>query len=342
MLSKEDSQLLSESAKKCTDAKERERLRALYAISIGHPISTVAEIFCVDEATVYRWIDRWQEEKNLQIKPREGRPPSLDKEDKQEIKKLIKEGNPQEHGINANAWTCKELRIYFLNKGKDVSEESLRVCLKRMGAKYVKATLRYAEADLKEQRKFARRFLRDMNTKPNSIVVLFEDEMSANTSARRGYGWTFEERLVIKAPQRNKQRLNCFGAVNPLKGEVIEISTREAKAPGFIRLLEKILKKYPGRRIWLYLDRGPVHRSIKVKHFLEKHNRLELKFLPPYSPDMNPQEHWWGYKREKFLNNFSFSSRHQMALGMAKFTRNVPAEQIKQTCSLAPLYSPLH
>lgn len=342
MLSQEDSQCLRESASKCKDAKEVQRLRALYAVSIGHPIPKIAEIFCVDEATVYRWIERWQEEKDLQDKPREGRPQSLDQEDKREVKKLVKGSTPQEHGINASAWTCKELRLFFLGRGKDVSEESLRVCLKRMGARYVKATLKYAEADLKEQEKFARKFMRDMRAKSNSIVVLFEDEMSANTSARRGYGWTFEERLVIKAPQRNKERLNCFGTVNPQRGEIVEISTKEAKAPGFIRLLEKTLKKYPGRRIWMYLDRGPVHMSAKVRHFLERHCRLELRFLPPYSPDLNPQEHWWGYKRKKLLDNLSFSSRHQMALSMARFTRRVPAEQVRQTCSLAPITNLLH
>jgi transposase len=342
MLSQEDSQLLRESASECKNAKERERLRALYAISIGHPVPQVAEIFCVDEATIYRWIEHWEEEKNLRDKPREGRPPSLDKEDKREVKKLLKESSPQEHGINASTWTCRELRLYFLGKGKDLSEETLRVCLIRMGAKYVKATLKYAEADLKDQEKFARRFMSDMKAKANSIAILFEDEMSANTSARRGYGWTFEERLVIRAPQSNKQRLNCFGAVNPLKGEVIEIATKEAKAPGFIRLLEKILKTYPRRRIWMYLDRGPVHRSSKVQRFLEKHSRLELRFLPPYSPDMNPQEHWWNFKRQKFLNNLSFSSGHSMALRMARFTRTVPAEQVRQTCSLAPITNLLH
>lgn len=342
MLSEEDSQLLRELASKCKDVREVQRLRALYAVSIGHPIQSVAQIFCVDESTIYRWIEHWEAGKNLRDKPREGRPPSLDEKDKQEIKKLIKGSSPQEHGINATTWTCRELRLYFLKKGKEISGESLRVCLKRMGAKYVKATLKYAEADPKEQERFAGQFMRDMKVKPNSVVILFEDEMSANTSARRGYGWTFEERLVVKAPQRNKERLNCFGAVNTSKGEVIQISTKEAKAPGFIRLLEKILRTYPRRRIRIYLDRGPVHRSSKVQRFLEKHRRLELKFLPPYSPDMNPQEHWWGYKRMKFLNNHCFTSGHSMALGIARFTKNTPAEQIRQTCSLAPIYNFLH
>ena len=48
-----------------------------------------------------------------------------------------------------------------------------------MGARYVKATLEYAEtysADVvREREEFARQFTRDMNAKPEDVVILFED-----------------------------------------------------------------------------------------------------------------------------------------------------------------------
>lgn len=40
----------------------------------------------------------------------------------------------------------------------------------------------------------------------------------------------------------------------------------------------------------------PVHRSAKVRQFVESTNgRLELFFLPPYSPNLNPSEHIWNW-----------------------------------------------
>lgn len=337
MLSKEDSNLLNELAKSCKDAKERERLRALYAVSIGHPVQTVAQIFSVDEATIYRWIEKWKTDKDLSDEPREGRPEKLTEKDKDGIKKLLDENNTKKHGMNASFWDTKELQIYFAEKGRKISRETLRAALKKMGAKYVKATLKYAEADLAAQRKFARQFLKEMRSKPNSVVILFQDEMAANCSARKGYGWTFEDRLYVKAPQNNRKKINCFGAVNPIKGEVIEMSSNIAKAPAFIRFLDKIHEKYKRKNVWIYLDNLKVHTSDKVKEWLEFHPSIELKFMPPHSPELNLQEQWWNYKRMKLLNNRSFATPHQLAIAMGWFAKKTSSATIRSVCSFAPI-----
>jgi transposase len=134
--------------------------------------------------------------------------------------------------------------------------------------------------------------------------------------------------------------VNCFGAVNPFNGEAIEMSSGQAKAPAFIRFLQsKLLDRHPKKRIIVYLDKGPVHRSKAVKKFLMENPRLEIRFIPPYSPELNPVEQWWGYKRMKFLNNRSFASQHHIALAMAGFIRNTAPETVLDVCSLEPLQS---
>ena len=88
-----DEQLLRELAIHCKDAKERTGYLALHAFSKGYAVPSVSEIFCVDESTIYRWMERWQEEKNVHDKGKTGRPPVLDDGDKKEIKRLIEENN---------------------------------------------------------------------------------------------------------------------------------------------------------------------------------------------------------------------------------------------------------
>lgn len=43
----------------------------------------------------------------------------------------------------------------------------------------------------------------------------------------------------------------------------------------------------------------------KSKGFVLPDN-LRLSFLPPYSPELNPQEHLWDELREKFFHNRIF------------------------------------
>ena len=78
----EDKSILHQLAKDCKDAKEQNRYLALHAVSIGESVSRIAKIFCVDESIIYRWIEKWKEERNLADRPKEGRPPSLNDEDK--------------------------------------------------------------------------------------------------------------------------------------------------------------------------------------------------------------------------------------------------------------------
>lgn len=334
-----DESLLKRLASECKDAREKVRYLALHAIANGHPLELVAEIFCVDQSNVHRWIARWEEEKNLADKPREGRPPSFTGRDKKKIGELVRENDPGKHGLNASFWDCKELQKYFFQKGRTVSMESIRRCLKSMGARYVKAEHEYPEADVKLQREFARQFLSDLAEKEDSDVFLFQDEMSAGCTPRKGYGWTFEKKLVVKAPQSERKRLNCFGAVDPLGGRVIEMSSKNSKADAFVSFLGKTCRSYADKNIRIYLDNLPVHKSGKVKKFLKRHPNFNMKYLPPYSPNLNLQEYWWAYKRKKLLNNRYFHSQHQLATTMNSFCKRTSPEQIRQTCSLAPITS---
>ena len=215
---------------------------------------------------------------------------------------------------------------------------SERYALLGMGAHYVKAQIQYREADLQKQREFALQFLRDLERKTDDMALLFQDEMSGCTSPHKGYGWTFSDRLIVKAKQSHKERLNVFGATDPLSGSRIQLATKVAKAPAMIKFLDKVLKAYRNKReICVYLDNGPVHRSKLVKLWLAVHPKVKFKWLPPYSPDLNPQELEWGHDRRKFLNNHEFANGKQLAMKLSWFVRRLEPEVVRSVCSLIPI-----
>ncbi len=328
---------LKDLAAHCKDAKERERLRALYALSIGKPPKLVCEIFAVHEDTLREWTEKWEEEQCVKDKPRPGRPSFLNEDEKQQIRHLVDENNPSKHGFNASSWDCKLLMLYFAKKGKVVSIECVRRSIVSMGGHYVKAVLQYPEADEQQRIEFAKELLKE--EKEANVVIFFEDEMSAETTARAGYGWTFDERLVIIAPQRKRKRLNYFGAVNPYSGETIEIASASAKAPSFIRLLRKIYNTHSRELVRLYIDSARPHKSKLVKRFLERHSNIQVHYMPFYSPELNPREHWHNHVRQKLLNNQSYKGALSLARALHSFTKNTPLEVIKSVCTLKPIYS---
>ncbi len=50
------------------------------------------------------------------------------------------------------------------------------------------------------------------------------------------------------------------------------------------------------RRIFLIVDSGAAHKSKKTRAFVESQkNKLELFYLLPYSPELNPDELVWNH-----------------------------------------------
>ena len=64
----------------------------------------------------------------------------------------------------------------------------------------------------------------------------------------------------------------------------------------FIEFLKALIKSVAAEKIFLIVDGSSIHKSKKVKAFLEKdeiRDCLELFFLPGYSPELNPDEWVW-------------------------------------------------
>ena len=81
-------------------------------------------------------------------------------------------------------------------------------------------------------------------------------------------------------------------------------------ADGSIRSREvlrflKHLRRHFGHGVIILWDRAMIHRSKTVPAFLHQSRRwLEVEFLPPYAPDLNPDEWFWNHLKYRKLANF--------------------------------------
>jgi transposase len=57
------------------------------------------------------------------------------------------------------------------------------------------------------------------------------------------------------------------------------------------------------KKIILYLDNVRFHHAKLLKNFLSVHPKLEIRYLPSYSPDFNPVERVWWYMRKSITHN---------------------------------------
>lgn len=69
--------------------------------------------------------------------------------------------------------------------------------------------------------------------------------------------------------------------------------------------LRHLLRHVRGRVIVIWDNINP-HRAVAVRRFVVEHNRrMSVEFLPPYSPELNPDEWLWRYLKHVELANFA-------------------------------------
>ena len=66
-------------------------------------------------------------------------------------------------------------------------------------------------------------------------------------------------------------------------------------------------------------DCGSFHHTQKVEAYLEQHkDRLEVKWLPPYCPDLNDIERTWRKLKATHASNFLFNSLDELVANVQK------------------------
>ncbi len=93
----------------------------------------------------------------------------------------------------------------------------------------------------------------------------------------------------------SRSSVNMISAISP-SGELRFLSQEGSVTAEVFATFLKRLARTAEAKILLVVDGHPVHRAKKVQQVLAGlDHRIELFFLPPYAPDLNPDELVWGH-----------------------------------------------
>jgi transposase len=177
----------------------------------------------------------------------------------------------------------------------------VRKFLKGLGLKFRKLGMIPAKADPAEQAKFLDERLgpRLRQARRLKRVVCFVDAAHFVHGTFLGYLWCFA-RLLIRGPSGRK-RFNVLGAIDAVTRQLTTVTnetTIDAAAIG--ELLRKLSDRYPGLPMSLVLDNARYQRCEPVRA-LAAELRIELLYLPSYSPNLNLIERLWKFVKKEVL-----------------------------------------
>ena len=85
----------------------------------------------------------------------------------------------------------------------------------------------------------------------------------------------------------------------------------------------KRMVRMSDRKVFLIVDRHRVHRSKKVKRWLRNHRtQIRLDFLPPYSPELNPDELLNQDVKSNALGRRRPANKEEMKSGVRSYLRS--------------------
>lgn len=181
------------------------------------------------------------------------------------------------------------------------SKTQVRVFLRRLGMRFRKTGSVPSKADPDAQEQFKEKVLepRLEEAKEGKRHVFFMDAAHFVFAPFLGYLWCFT-RIFIRAPAGRK-RFNVLGALDAISHEMITVTNDGyINAVSVCELLLKIAEKYCDIPISIVLDNAR-YQKCKLVQDLAESLKIELIYLPPYSPNLNLIERVWKFVKKKCL-----------------------------------------
>lgn len=159
--------------------------------------------------------------------------------------------------------------------------------------------------------------------------VFFFDESRFGTHSKIGHGWFKRgSRTPIKV-KLGFQNFYVYGAVNHLSGEMISLILPHVNAYCLTIFLKEMSHQFPNDQIILVLDGAGWHRAKD----LEIPQNIEIVYLPPYSPELNPIERLWQHIKRYTIRNKIYDSLNHLETEIELFIRKIPQADISSICS---------
>jgi len=217
----------------------------------------------------------------------------LDARQEAEVRDLIRRHTPDELGLPFALWSRAAVRELIARRcGVRLAVPTMGTYLARWGFTAQKPLRRAYEQDPAAVRRWLRRDYPTIvaRAKAEGGAVFWADETGLRSDDVRGRGYAPRGRTPQVRVCQKRVGLGLISAVTN-KGELRWMVLEGAvKGPTLIRFLGRLVRDV-GRKVFLILDRLPVHRAKSVRAWLaEREAEIEVFYLPPYSPELNPDE----------------------------------------------------
>jgi transposase len=278
--------------------KNADRIKTILCLNQGLSYTQIARLLLLDETTVRRYYKGYQKTgvDGLLENHYYGSNGYLTVLQEQELTTILK---------NHIYQTVKEV-ILYVNKtyNKTYSIEGMTHLLHRLGFVYKKTKVIPGKVNLEKQEQFKKEYQTLKETKQPEDKIYFLDAAHPHHNNEPFYGWIYKgEEKSIKT-NTGRKRVNLNGALNLEDMKITVLNEETINSYAVMRLILTLEEKQPKGEIYLIIDNASYNHSYLLRLFLDDHPRVHLKYLPPYSPNLNIIERLWKFFHTKHHDKY--------------------------------------
>ena len=258
-----------------------------------------ANIFGVERAVVSKWMRRWRDGgwEGLEERRRgrrSGEQQALKPSQQGVIVQLIKEKNPNQLQLPGFLWTRDAvMELIDQRFGIRLAVRTVGDYLRAWGFTPQVPARRALERDPEAVKQWLEVRYPEIREKAKDCggIVLWQDETGFRSQCSHGRSWSPKGVTPIKETTGKRFGVNMISAIGNDGSLRFQLFEGKFNQFVFIEFLDLLIKHHPDRKVFLIVDGHSSHRSKLVNQWVAEHGeRIELHFLPGYSPDLNPVE----------------------------------------------------
>jgi transposase len=294
----------------------------------GESAAKVASLFGVTPRAVLQWVSNLVKhgQQGLVAKKVSGRPPKLNAEQLQHLAFMVHAHCPNQLSLGAGLWTLRLISALIEREFQTkLSMPTVGKVMHELGFSPQRPLHRAWEQDAELVARWKSSELPDLlaRAKSKGARVLFADEAGVRTDYHSGTTWGRRGQTPVVRRTAERVSVQMISAIG-LDGSM-QFMTHEGtvNAEVFLRFLKQLMLESE-QPIILVVDGHSIHKAKLVREYVDSTDgRLELVCLPPYSPQLNPDEQVWKHvkadiAKQPVANKFDFRLAVERALNRLK------------------------
>ncbi|MEA1874718.1 MAG: IS630 family transposase [Bacteroidota bacterium] len=279
--------------------KEAIRVRAIMMYKKKIKQNEIALLLGVHKNSIYQWIKLYKEQGKRGLKEvkrgrKKGYGKLLNAQQEKEIQRMIVDKMPDQIKLPYALWTRKAIKDLIKRTYKiNIAIRTVGDYLNSWGFTPQKPKKKAYEQNDKSVNKWLQETYPNIvkRAKKENAEIHWGDETGIKNTSQYGRAYAPKGETPVKETMAKRISMNMVSTVTN-QGKV-RFMTYEGtmNAQRFIVFLKRLIKGSI-KKVFLILDNLKVHHSQIVETWVEKNkDKIELFYLPSYSPELNPDEY---------------------------------------------------